>query len=146
MKLYTSKMLDISIEDMQGQPFIKEVWSGVLTEKIFKRLIYDSIEVYEKYLPNILNRHETLLMYANVSGITMIRTEEVEWLEKEINPIYERLGFTHQAVVMPSSFFASQAVLNYEGVSESGKFVTNVFKDELSAIRWYFKKINKALQ
>lgn len=140
MKLFTDNMLNISLEDLQGQSYFKEVWSGILAGKRFRELIMQSIEIYEKHIPQINRESEKLLLFADVSDIDMINNKEIEWLEKEVNPIYEKLGFTHQAVIMPRSFFAQNMVKNYEGVSESGRFTTNMFSDELTALRWFFRK------
>lgn len=139
MKLLTTNLLDISIEEMQGHSYIKEVWSGVLSGKRFRELILQSLELYAERVPGLKKDNTKFLLFADTSDIDMISEKEIEWLNTEINTKYEELGFTHQAVVMPKSFFAQQPIQNYEGVSESGKFTTNLFPDNLSALRWFFR-------
>jgi hypothetical protein len=139
MILYSDSICKVSIQQMKGQYYIAEEWSGILSGKSFRASIMKTLSIYEKQVPELKKEATKFLLYADTSGINMIADKEIDWLNTEINPIYERLGFTHQAVIMPASFFAQQPVKNYEGVSPSGHFTTNLFPDQLSALRWFFK-------
>ena len=73
----------------------------------------------------------------------MIRQEEISWLESEINPQYEKLGFTHQAVLSPITEIASNKVDEYNTVDDNATFITKVFKDHKKALKWFLEDSSK---
>lgn len=130
MRLYTHPKLRITVEEINNIPYIKEVWRGILNPVVFRDLIDTSLNIYR----NEIKKHkvtgqEKFLLYADVTELEMIRQEEITWLETEINPQYEKLGFTHQAVLSPITEIASSKVDEYNSEDETAPFVTKVFKD-----------------
>lgn len=135
MRLFSNEKLTISIEETQGKKYIKEAWTGVLTTTIFQDLIHQSLEIYKVELPNLIKEGEKFLLLADVSKLEIINAKDIAWLTDEINPKYEKLGFTDQAVIIPKSQMAKSTVAEYEGVT--GGFNTKMFVDELSSLRWF---------
>lgn len=129
MRLYTHPKLRITVEEINNIPYIKEVWRGILNPVVFRDLIDTSLNIYR----NEIKKHkvtgqEKFLLYADVTELEMIRQEEITWLETEINPQYEKLGFTHQAVLSPITEIASSKVDEYNSEDETAPFVTKVLK------------------
>ena len=139
MRLFAHDRLVISIEEVQGRKYIKEKWSGVLNASIFHKLIHHSLDLYRQHLPSITTHDARLLLLADVTRIEIISPKDIEWLTEEINPIYEQLGFTHQAVLVPKSQIAQHTVSEYEGIS--GNFITKMFVNELDGVRWFLEGI-----
>lgn len=139
MKLFTHNKLTISTEVMNHIDYIYEVWSGVHTSTAFRKLINQSLEIYEEVVPQLLKRNNNLLLLADVSQLELISSKDIDWLTEEVNPKYEEIGFTHQAVIMPKSKIAQKTVSEYEG--EAGNFVTRTFPDDLKARRWFMEYI-----
>lgn len=137
MKLFTHNKLNISTEVMNEIDYIYEVWSGVHTSTAFRKLINQSLEIYKKIVPQLLERNSRLLLLADVSQLELISSKDIDWLTNEVNPKYEKLGFTHQAVIMPKSKIAQKTVSEYEG--EEGNFITRTFSDDLKARRWFME-------
>lgn len=135
MRLLSHKQLTVSVEETQGVTYIKEVWSGVLTPTIFHKLVNQSLDIYEASLKKLKGDQNKFLLLADVTKLEVISSKDIEWLSEEVNPKYEALGFTEQAVIVPKSQSAQSTVSEYEGVT--GGFNTRMFLDELSAIRWY---------
>ena len=140
MRLLSHKQLTVSVEETQGITYIKEVWSGVLMPTIFHKLVYQSLDIYKAKLKELKGNQKKFLLLADVTKLEIISSKDIEWLADEINPKYEALGFTEQAVIVPKSQSAQTTVSEYEGVT--GSFDTRMFLDELSAIRWYLSLIN----
>jgi len=141
MRLYTHPKLRITVEEINNMPYIKEVWRGILNPVVFRDLIDTSLDIYTKEI----NRHKVtgqdkFLLFADVSELEMIRKEEITWLDSEINPQYEKLGFTHQAVLAPITQIASDKVEEYETDDEHAAFVTKVFRDRKKAFKWFLEQ------
>lgn len=138
MRLFTHPKLRITVEELNGIPYIKEIWRGILNPEVFRDLINTSLEIYKKEIKNHkLTSQDKFLLYADVTELEMIRAEEIKWLEEEINPQYELLGFTHQAVISPVTQIASNKVDDYHSDAEGAPFITNVFKDHKLALKWF---------
>ncbi|MGM0582265.1 MAG: hypothetical protein ACQETL_16420 [Bacteroidota bacterium] len=144
MRLYTHPKLRITVEEINNIPYIKEVWRGILNPVVFRDLIDTSLNIYEKEISKhkITGQHKFLL-FADVTELEMIRLEEITWLESEINPQYEKLGFTHQAVISPITELASNKVEEYNSEEDDAPFVTKVFKDHKKALKWFFEDVSK---
>jgi len=127
---------------MNDNSYIYEVWSGVHTSTVFRDLIARSLDLYEKYLPELLEENTSpfMLLFADVTKLELISAKDIDWLTNEINPKYEELGFTHQAVIQPKSQIAQKNVSEYEG--EIGGFQTRIFNNDLDARRWFNDFLN----
>jgi len=141
MRLYTHPKLRITVEEINNMPYIKEVWRGILNPVVFRDLIDTSLDIYTKEI----NKHkvtgqEKFLLFADVSELEMIRKEEITWLDSEINPQYEKLGFTHQAVLAPITQIASDKVEEYDTDDENAAFVTKVFRNRKDAFKWFLNQ------
>ncbi|QSE97428.1 hypothetical protein [Fulvivirga lutea] len=141
MRLFSHEKLTISVEETQGLKYIKEEWSGILTSTIFHKLIYQSLDIYKKELKALKGKNDHFLLLADVSKLELISSKDIEWLTDEINPKYEELGFTKQAVIVPKSQMAQTTVAEYEG--QTGGFDTKMFTDELAAKRWFLSLKNE---
>jgi hypothetical protein len=144
MRLYTHPKLRITVEEINNIPYIKEVWRGILNPVVFRDLIDTSLEIYTTEI----NKHKVtgqrnFLLFADVTELEMIRIEEITWLESEINPQYEELGFTHQAILPPKTEIASNKVDEYQSDDENAPFVTKVFKDHKKALKWFLDQHSK---
>ena len=138
MRLYTHPKLRITVEEINNIPYIKEVWRGVFNPVVFRDLIDTSLDIYSKELKkHKVTGQDKFLLYADVSELEMIRKEEITWLDSEINPQYEKLGFTHQAVLAPITQIASDKVDEYNTADENAPFVTKVFRDRKQALKWF---------
>lgn len=144
MRLYTHPKLRITVEEIDNIPYIKEVWRGVLNPVVFRDLINTSLEIYEKEnKKHKITGQNKFLLYADVTELEMIRQEEITWLESEINPQYERLGFTHQAVLSPITQIASNKVDEYNSANDDAPFITKIFKDHKTALKWFLDSKSK---
>ncbi len=144
MRLYTHPKLRITVEEINNIPYIKEVWRGILNPVVFRDLINTSLEVYAKEIKkHKITGQDKFLLYADVTELEMIRLEEITWLDTEINPKYENLGFTHQAVLSPITQIASNKVDEYNTEDENAAFVTKVFKDHKKALKWFLEDVSK---
>lgn len=139
MNLFTHDRLHISVEEFKGQKYIKEIWIGILTTTLFRELINESLTIYKKYLPKLKQEDEQFLLLADVSKLELISDKDIEWLTDEVNPQYEGLGFTHQAVIIPAGFFAQESVQNYEGETPKGGFDTRLFGNSKEGLSWFFQ-------
>lgn len=138
MRLYTHPKLRITVEEINSIPYIKEVWRGILNPVVFRDLIDTSLDIYAKEIKkHKVTGQDKFLLFADVSELEMIREEEITWLDSEINPQYEKLGFTHQAVLAPITRIASDKVDEYETDDENAPFVTKVFRDHKKAFKWF---------
>ncbi|MBK6264026.1 hypothetical protein JKA74_03170 [Marivirga sp. S37H4] len=138
MRLYTHPKLRITIEEIRGMPYIKEVWRGIFNPIVFRDLIGNSLEIYKTELPKIKMEDQTkFLLFADTKELELIRNEDITWLNEEINPKYEQLGFTHQAVIAPISQFASNKVDDYHTDDDNLPFVTKIFKEDSLAMKWF---------
>ena len=144
MRLYTHPKLRITVEEINNIPYIKEVWRGILNPVVFRDLINTSLEVYAKEIKkHKITGQDKFLLYADVTELEMIRLEEITWLDTEINPQYEKLGFTHQAVLSPITEIASNKVDEYNSEDENAPFVTKVFKEHKKALKWFLEDVTK---
>ncbi|WKK74441.1 hypothetical protein QYS49_22235 [Marivirga salinae] len=142
MRLYTHPKLRITVEEINNIPYIKEVWRGILNPVVFRDLINTSLEIYETEIKkHKITGQDKFLLYADVTELEMIRQEEITWLDSEINPQYEKLGFTHQAVLSPITQIASNKVAEYNNDDENATFLTKVFKDHKKAIKWFLDDV-----
>lgn len=138
MRLYTHPKLRITIEEINGNPYIKEVWRGIFNPIVFRDLIGNSLEIYKKQLSKIkLEDQHKFLLLGDTRDLELIRDEEVDWLNNVVNPQYEALGITHQAIIAPVSQYASSKVDEVNSDENYLPFITKVFKDENSAIDWF---------
>jgi hypothetical protein len=138
MRLYTHPKLRITVEEINNIPYIKEVWRGILNPVVFRDLIDSSLDIYKREIPkHKITGQEKFLLFADVTELEMIRKEEINWLETDINPQYEKLGFTHQAVLSPITQIASNKVDEYHSDEENVPFITKVFKDHKKALKWF---------
>ncbi|HET8859155.1 hypothetical protein [Marivirga sp.] len=138
MRLFTHPKLRITVEEFNNIPYIKEVWRGILNPVVFRDLIKTSLEIYEKEIKkHKITGQNYFFLFADVSELEMIRQEEIKWLDEEVNPKYEALGFTHQAVISPVTQIASNKVDEYNSKNDDQPFVTKVFKDQKKALKWF---------
>ncbi|WP_375577954.1 hypothetical protein ABWH96_12965 [Marivirga tractuosa] len=138
MRLYTHPKLRITVEEINNIPYIKEVWRGILNPVVFRDLIDTSLDIYAKEIKkHKITGQEKFLLYADVTELEMIRQEEITWLDTEINPQYEKLGFTHQAVLSPITLIAANKVDEYNTDDENASFITKVFRDHKKALKWF---------
>lgn len=138
MRLYTHPKLRITVEEINNIPYIKEVWRGILNPVVFRDLIDTSLEIYAQEIKkHKITGQEKFLLFADVTELEMIRQEEITWLDTEINPQYEKLGFTHQAVLSPITLIAANKVDEYNTENENASFVTKVFRDHKKALKWF---------
>ncbi len=137
MRLLSHEKLVVTVEEIQNTAYIKEVWSGVFTSTVFRRLIEKSLEIYREKVPQLKLNEMNFLLFADVTMLELISAKDIDWLSNEVNLQYEEIGFTHQAVIVPKSSIAQGTVANYEGETVAGGFNTKLFPDELSALRWY---------
>jgi len=137
MKLFSDNKLSISTESMNQESYMSEIWSGVHTSTVFRSLVAQSLNLYEKYVPQLLEKNESpyLLLFADVTKLELISANDIEWLTNEVNPRYKELGFTHQAVIQPKSQIAQKNVSKYEGNIDG--FETRIFNNDLDARRWF---------
>ncbi|ADR20312.1 hypothetical protein MATR_20710 [Marivirga tractuosa] len=138
MRLYTHPKLRITVEEINNIPYIKEVWRGILNPVVFRELINVSLDIYAKEIKkHKITGQDKFLLFADVTELEMIRQEEITWLDTEINPQYEKLGFTHQAVLSPITLIAANKVDEYNTDDEKAPFVTKVFRDHKKALKWF---------
>lgn len=138
MRLYTHPKLRITVEEINNIPYIKEVWRGILNPVVFRDLIDTSLNIYRREIPkHKVTGQEKFLLFADVTELEMIRQEEITWLDSEINPQYEELGFTHQSVIAPITQIASNKVEEYDSSKDDAAFITKVFKDHKKALKWF---------
>jgi len=138
MRLFTHPKLRITLEELNGISYVKEVWRGIFNTIVFRELILQSLEIYATEIPKI--KHDNgykLLLLADVRELELIREEDIEWLNNEVNLKYEKLGFTHQAVVAPITEVAYNIVEPYHSNAEKQLFITKVFKSEGEGMRWF---------
>jgi hypothetical protein len=144
MRLYTHPKLRITVEEINNIPYIKEVWRGILNPVVFRDLINTSLDIYANEIKkHKITGQDKFLLYADVRELEMIRAEEITWLDSDINPQYEKLGFTHQAVLSPITEIAADKVDEYNSDDETGQFVTKVFKDHKNALKWFRDDVRK---
>ncbi|RUA33898.1 MAG: hypothetical protein DSY77_07930 [Bacteroidetes bacterium] len=144
MRLYTHPKLRITVEEINSIPYIKEVWRGILNPVVFRDLINTSLDIYAKEIKKYkITGQDKFLLFADVTELEMIRQEEITWLDSEINPQYEKLGFTHQAVLSPITQLASNKVDEYNTEDDNAPFVTKTFKDHKKALKWFMNDISK---
>ncbi len=143
MRLFSHDKLVISIEEIQGIKYIKESWSGILTSTIFRELIGKSLIIYKAEIPKLKVDGAKFLLLADVSKLELINSTEIQWLTDEINPKYQSLGITEQAVIAPKSQIAKTTVSNYEGSTDG--FETKMFVEELVAIRWFLTRVENLI-
>jgi hypothetical protein len=144
MRLYTHPKLRITVEEINNIPYIKEVWRGILNPVVFRDLINTSLDIYANEIKkHKITGQDKFLLYADVRELEMIRAEEITWLDSDINPQYEKLGFTHQAVLSPITEIAADKVDEYNSDDETGQFVTKVFKDHKNALKWFWDDVRK---
>ncbi|WP_188467811.1 hypothetical protein [Marivirga lumbricoides] len=138
MRLYTHPKLRITVEEIDGIPYIKEVWRGIFNPIVFRDLIGNSFQIYKKHLSNIRLEHQNkFLLLGDTRDLELIRDEEVDWINKVVNPQYEALGITHQAIIAPISQYASGKVNEVNTDENYLHFITKLFKDENSALQWF---------
>jgi hypothetical protein len=137
MNLFSNPKLKISIEEKDGIKFMAEEWSGFISSDQFKDLLRKSIQIYKENMNQLIALEGKIFLFADASKMEIVKKDDMIWLAENINPLYEECGFTHQAVVMPNTFFNQQAVKSYEEFSKSGKMLTNVFKSQNEAWNWF---------
>jgi hypothetical protein len=143
MRLYTHPKLRITVEEINNMPYVKEVWRGVFNSVVFRELIDTSLDIYIKEIKkHKVTGQDKFLLYADVTELEIIRQEEITWLDSEINPQYEKLGFTHQAVIAPITQIASDKVDEYNTADENAPFVTKVFRDHKKALKWFLNHVH----
>lgn len=142
MRLFTHPKLRITLEELNGISYIKEVWRGVFNSAVFRELIKNSLEIYKQEIPKIKQlKEDKLLLLADVRELELIREEDIDWLNNEVNALYEALGFTNQAVIAPVTELAYNIVEPYHSNAENKPFITKVFKSENEGIRWFIHEI-----
>jgi hypothetical protein len=137
MKLFSHEKLVITVDEIQDTTYVKEVWSGVFTSTVFRRLVENSLEIYREHVSKLKCSKCKFLLFADITNLEMINAKDIIWLTDVVNPQYEAIGFTEQAVIIPKSQIAQTTVLNYKGETREGGFNTQLFNDDLSAIRWF---------
>lgn len=138
MRLYTHPKLRITVEEIKNIPYIKEVWRGILNPVVFRDLIDTSLKIYQEEIrKHKITDQGKFLLLADVTELEMIRQEEITWLESDINPEYESLGFTHQAVLAPVTQIASDKVIQYQSDNEDAPFITKMFENHNDALKWF---------
>jgi hypothetical protein len=140
MQLLNHPKLKITIEAKGGFSYIKESWIGLINSDTFRSLLLKSIDLYRMNVPGLKPYDGKILLYGDASRMEVIKLEDMEYLATYINPLYEEVGITHQAVIMPKDFLSQQSVKNYEEFSKSGKMLTNVFVTEEEAMKWYISE------
>lgn len=140
MELYKKQKIKVTLEEYNGIAFIKEVWQGIITSEELRMYIKDTLEIYEKQLPKLKQETVFFLLYADISEMELIKKDDMLWLDEYATPRYLACGITHQALIMPKSFFAQQSLKSYEGKTEDGKFTTNLFATEREALDWFFNE------
>ncbi|MFQ3215093.1 MAG: hypothetical protein ACI9XJ_001132 [Marivirga sp.] len=144
MRLYTHPKLRITVEELNGINYVKEVWRGVFNTIVFRDLVNNSLTIYEEELSKIkTDPNEKFLLFADVRELELIREEDITWLSEIVNPRYETLGFTHQAVIAPVTELASEIVDPYNSRIDNQPFVTKVFKNEGDGIKWFINSLKK---
>ena len=142
MKLYTHPKLDISIEEVDGIKYFKEVWSGIINTVVFRDLIKITLKIYENEIPKLNNPTNKVLIVSDSREIELIRQEDIEWVMEEIEPIYEKMGITHQALLPPKAFRIQDLIDLYVGSREEVDFHNYPFKTEKEGVDWYLGYIN----
>ncbi len=141
-RLYTHPKLRITIEDFNGNPYLKEVWRGIFNPIVFRDLIGNSLSIYQKHLANIRLAHQDkFLLFADTRDLELIRDEEIDWFNEMIYPKYEALGISHQAIVQPVSQYASSKVNDVNTEEHYEPFKTKVFKEESAAFKWFLSEL-----
>ncbi len=141
-RLYTHPKLRITIEEFNGDPYIKEVWRGIFNPIVFRDLIGNSLSIYQKHLPHIRLPHQKhFLLFGDTRDLELIRDEEIDWFNEVIYPKYEALGITHQAIVQPISQYASGKVNDVNTAEDYEPFKTKVFREESDAFKWFLSEV-----
>lgn len=143
MRLYTHPKLIISLEEINGVKYFKEIWSGIINTVVFRDLIRKTLTIYRKEIPKLNNTTTKLLIISDSREIELIRKEDIDWLNEEINPIYHELGITHQALIPPTTILLNDLIDLYTSDSEEEKFLNLPFKNEEEGLKWFLEQIKK---
>ncbi|MCC5919078.1 MAG: hypothetical protein LAT68_01540 [Cyclobacteriaceae bacterium] len=139
--LYEHENLKIFKVAVDSFEYFHEEWSGMSTSDHFKGLIYESLAVYSKHFDGFrFYKNNKCLLLADVSLHEIVKKEDMAWLAEEINPKYEALGFTHQALLMPLSFIGQMNVKKYEDLSTQIQLKTVMLNTENEALEWFLRE------
>jgi hypothetical protein len=141
-KLYTHPKLQVTIEYFNGNPYIKEVWQGIFNPIVFRDLIRNTLNIYEKHLSNIRLEHQNkFFLFGDASDLELIHDKDIIWFNEVIYHRYEALGFTHHAIIQPTSQYASGKVEDVNTDESYEPFKVKVFEEESAAFEWLLKEV-----
>jgi hypothetical protein len=91
-------------------------------------------------LPGIEPYEGKILLLADASRMEVLKNDDMVWLASEINPQFEEMGITHQAIILPKDFLSQQMVRLYEETSKNSRLNIQVFTNKEDAIKWFINE------
>ncbi|GAB3339395.1 hypothetical protein GCM10027429_25680 [Marivirga atlantica] len=145
MKLYTHPKLTVEIKEVEGVKYFKEVWRGIFNTVVFRDLMWKTIKIYEKQIPELGNKPaDKILILSDTSEMELIREEDIQWTIDIIEPIYIGLGITYQAFIPPKTERLQDLVELYSTSSNDRSFQNFPFATEEDGLEWYLNQLNKS--
>jgi hypothetical protein len=137
MRIYTHPKLIIDIKETNGIKYFKLIWKGIFNTVVFRDLVHKSLKSYEEELPKFNNITDKVLIVSDSREMELIRKEDIDWTMKEINPLLEKIGITHQALILPYVQEMSDLGHHYANDNTNEKRIVNSFKNEEEALNWF---------
>jgi len=144
MRLYTHPKLTVEIKEVDGVKYFKEVWSGIFNTVVFRDLMWKTINIYEKQIPELgFHKDNQILISSDTSEMELIREADIQWIMEVVEPIYIELGITHQAFIPPKTERLQELVELYTTDTDQRAFQNFPFATEQEGLEWYLKQIDK---
>jgi hypothetical protein len=85
---------------------------------------------------NTLIKYNTFKVLADIKNMTIIATEDQDWLHSAFLPRATDFGFKVIAIVKPEQYFNQVAVENISNKADKNKLAINLFNNVENAREW----------
>ncbi|MGE6355997.1 hypothetical protein ACQKCJ_19180 [Flavobacterium sp. NPDC079362] len=103
-------------------------WKGYSTSREFRS--------GTELMLNLLLKHNTFKVLANIKEMVLIGLEDQEWLDTEFLPRATEFGFHVLAIVTPDHYFNKVAVESISQKADKNKLAIKTFENLTDAAHW----------
>ena len=103
-----------------------------MTAEEFRQSEYVSYDAYFQYKKD----YPTLEWFVDARQLRPMDPQEVDWVAKEILPMFGKAGLTREAFVIPQHVMAQLAIHQYETKTAGGQVTVQMFGSVEEAKQW----------
>ncbi len=129
--LYETRNVRFYIDE--SLPCLVNEWDGFIKSQDFREAILKLVDVLRQQK----EIYPKLSMLADTRTLGILSREDLEWVTKEVNPLYVDAGITHEAFLLSDDAFGASALNRYtQQTTEHGIFTVKLFSDIGDAKAW----------